>query len=166
MSHVRRRKAITVLLRALLLGGTVLLVGPSAAGQSAEAKRRPPTLLLNAVSVYRTPPTGQINTEMRYCAALGPRAEMIVSESYVVAGRTKRSRTRKLTLLEQPRPKRGQRKPTPPRFLPYRCRKLGVSGTIDLRLLKGAGSFIEQLRVRDRFGQLTAPIAFSWRPGG
>jgi hypothetical protein len=150
---VNRARLFTCLALALIVAAFVA-TGTMAAGNEA------PTLELTSAAVKRTKPNGRfagsVTLHVRMCLSVGPRAQLIVTETRRLGAAVKARATW-----------------TDPlgvdlvKVYPYDC----VSGymlswVLGTRFSVGPGTYTVTVRLRDGYGRLTAPVLVSLRPGG
>ena len=132
------------------LAGVVVAAAPAAAA---------PKLELTSVTVKRTPPdggfAGVVTIRVRLCLSVGPRAQLITTETRRVGSVTK-AHGQQVEPLGVDLDK----------VSPYACvSNYMASWALQTRFAIGGGTYSVTIRARDGYGKLSAPIAFSVRPG-
>ena len=136
------------LLAALATAAT--LAGPSA------AQTRRPEIDLQTVTFKRTAVrygfAASVELHVRLCLSVGPRAAITTREVRRV-GSAVRSRGVRVDPLGVDLEK----------IKPYRCSRLEIGWLVESRFVVGGGTYTARLRVRDGYGRLSAPLAFTVR---
>jgi hypothetical protein len=120
---------------------------------------RSPKLQLMQLMIFtdptsRTPDIWIVQMGLVVCATIDRKAALIEHQSYVLGEKTIRSATRPIEEMD----------PKSRVVLPYRCRPDQSGFDIDPRPLRSGATYTYELRIRDRFGRVSRPIGFSWRP--
>jgi hypothetical protein len=141
---------MTRLVSACLAVAAVLAVSASAAEPLS-------TVTLTSLTVKRAAVhdgfAGTVSLRFRLCLSVGPRAALITRETRKVAGVTKAQATSLDPLGVDLT-----------RVYPYDCaNNYESSWIVPARLLVGGGTYSVNLRARDGYGRMSAPLLFSVR---
>ena len=137
-----------VLLAALVAAAT--LAGPSA------TQDRRPEIVLKSLAFKRTAVrdgfAASIDLRVRLCLSVGPRAVITTREERRVGSVVKA----RGTTVDELGVDLGK-------IYPFRCSKYQIGWLVEKRFVVGGGSYSAKLRVRDRHGRVSAPLAFTVR---
>src|SRR5262245_9501032 len=132
-----------------------LAVAATLAGSGATQNRRP-EIVLKSLTFKRTAVRGGFaassDLRVRLCLSRGPRAAITTREVRRVGSAVKARGTRVDPLgvdLEK--------------IYPYRCSMFQIGWLVEARFVVGGGTYSARLRVRDGYGRLSAPLAFTVR---
>lgn len=114
---------------------------------SAIAATPPPTLTISKAALDRTAHT--VDLRLRICFSSGPRALLEVREQRTLRG------------VVRATSRWSPRGVEPQRIAPYACRANWRMNWLLKPDLRGAGTYVTRIRIRDAYGRWSLPVTFS-----